>query len=174
VASLGQWVLAGARWEGAGSFQEWRRGLGVERSTVWMGGASGAEGDCWALSPISMASSLSEEVSDSSSSEGGWASGCGGGTPVASLSFEKASWSSPKFGQWGGGDGGADRDGPGGSSLWGGGVWASGGCTSMMKSTVGAGGVLLGASGMRVSELVAVGALGVVVSLRRFLDLGSL
>jgi len=40
----------------------------------------------------------------------------------------------------------------------------------MVKCTVGAGGVLLGASGMGVSESVAVGALGVAVSLRRFLD----
>jgi len=41
----------------------------------------------------------------------------------------------------------------------------------MMKRTVEAGGVLLGASGMGVSESVAVGTLGVAVSLLRFLDL---
>ena len=41
----------------------------------------------------------------------------------------------------------------------------------MVKCTVGAGGVLLGASGMGVSKMIAVGALGVSVSLGRFLDL---
>ena len=40
----------------------------------------------------------------------------------------------------------------------------------MMKSTVGAGGLLLGASGMGMSESIAIEALGVAVSLRRFLD----
>jgi len=40
----------------------------------------------------------------------------------------------------------------------------------MVKHTVGAGGVLLGASGISVSESIAVGPLGVAVSLRRFLD----
>jgi len=44
----------------------------------------------------------------------------------------------------------------------------------MMKRTVGAGGVLLGASGSGVSESIAGGALGVAVSLRRFLDLEPL
>jgi len=43
-----------------------------------------------------------------------------------------------------------------------------------MKRTVGAGGVFLGALGRGVSESVAVGALGVVVSLRHFLDLEPL
>jgi len=42
---------------------------------------------------------------------------------------------------------------------------------SMMKRTVGAGGMFLGASGRGVSKLVAVGTLGVAVSLHRFLDL---
>ena len=41
--------------------------------------------------------------------------------------------------------------------------------TSMIKRTVGAGGVFLGASGRGVSEPIAVSALGVAVSLRRFL-----
>jgi len=41
----------------------------------------------------------------------------------------------------------------------------------MIKRTKGAGGVFLGASGMGVSEMVAVEALGVAVSLCRFLDL---
>jgi len=40
-----------------------------------------------------------------------------------------------------------------------------------MKRTIRAGGVFLGASGMGVSESVTVGALGVAVSLGRFLDL---
>jgi len=43
-----------------------------------------------------------------------------------------------------------------------------------MKGTVCAGGVFLGASGRGVSKPVAVGALGVAVSLRRFLDLEPL
>ena len=42
---------------------------------------------------------------------------------------------------------------------------------SMMKRTVGAGAIFLRASGRGVSESVPVGALGVLVSLRRFLDL---
>jgi len=44
----------------------------------------------------------------------------------------------------------------------------------MMKRTIRAGGVLLGAAGMGVSESVAVGTLGVEVSLGRFLDLEPL
>jgi len=40
----------------------------------------------------------------------------------------------------------------------------------MVKPTVGAGGVFMGASSMGVSEPVAVEALGVVVSLRHFCD----
>jgi len=65
-------------------------------------GASGVEGAGWPSSSTSMASSLSEEASDSSSSEGGGASGLGGGTGLALHSLEKASWSSPQLGQWGG------------------------------------------------------------------------
>ena len=49
-----------------------------------------------------MASSLSEEASDSSSSEGWQASGQRGGTGQALHSLEKASWSLPQLGQWGG------------------------------------------------------------------------
>jgi len=44
----------------------------------------------------------------------------------------------------------------------------------MMKCREGAGGVFLGASGSSVSESAAVRALGVAVSLRRFLDLEPL
>jgi len=44
---------------------------------------------------------------------------------------------------------------------------------SMMKRTVGGGGVFLGVSGRGVSKSVAIDALGVTVSLRRFLDLGA-
>jgi len=40
----------------------------------------------------------------------------------------------------------------------------------MMKRTKGAGGVFLGASGMGVSESVAVGALGIAVGLGSLLD----
>jgi len=76
----------------------------------------------------------------------------------------------PAFGAVGGGGWTAVRDGPGVASLWAGGVLAWVNRTSMMKRTVGAGGVRLGASGMGVSELVAVGVLGVAVSLRCSLD----
>jgi len=44
----------------------------------------------------------------------------------------------------------------------------------MMMRTVGTGGVFLGSSGSTVSESVAVGALGVAVSLRRFLHFEQL
>jgi len=44
------------------------------------------------------------------------------------------------------------------------------GRTIVIKRTVGAGGVFLGASGIGVSESVAVGALGVAVGLRSLLD----
>jgi len=44
----------------------------------------------------------------------------------------------------------------------------------MMKGTVGAGGVFLGASGKGVSESVTVGTLGVAVSLHRFFNLEPL
>jgi len=40
----------------------------------------------------------------------------------------------------------------------------------MMKRTVGEGGVFLGASGRGVFKSIGVGALGVAVSLYRFLD----
>jgi len=68
----------GASWDplgGAGASLVCWRGLGVERSMVWVEGASGVEGAGWPSSPTSMASSLSEEASDSSLSEGGGASG---------------------------------------------------------------------------------------------------
>jgi len=44
----------------------------------------------------------------------------------------------------------------------------------MMKCTIGASWVFLGASGMGVSNTVAVQTLGVAVSLRRFLDFAPL
>jgi len=74
----------------------------------------------------------------------------------------------------GGGRWAAVGDGSGVASLGTGGVLASVGQTSMMKRTIQAGGVFLAASGMGVSEPVAVGALGVAVSLARFLDLEPL
>jgi len=86
----------GAGWDplgGAGTSLVCWRGRGVERSMVWAEGASGVEGPGWPLSPTSIASSLSEEGSDSSSSEGGGALGCGGGTALALYSVEKALWS---------------------------------------------------------------------------------
>jgi len=55
-----------------------------------------------------------------------------------------------------------------------GGVLASMSRARVMKRTVGAGGVFLDASGSGVSESVEVGALGVAVSLRRFLDIDLL
>jgi len=68
-----------------------------------------------------------------------------------------------------GGGGGAEAgDGLGVAAFGAGGGLASMSRASMMKGTVGAGGVLLGALGRGVSESIAVGALGVAVSLRRF------
>ena len=78
------------------------------------------------------------------------------------------------LGTVGRGRGAAVRDGLGVTSLGAGGILASVCCTSMMKRTIGAGGVFLGASGRGVYQLIAVGALGVTGSLRRFLDLERL
>jgi len=67
----------GAGWGPLGGARvsfDWRMGLGVETLMVWVGGASGVEGAGRPSSPTSMASSLSEEASDSSSSEGAGAS----------------------------------------------------------------------------------------------------
>jgi len=64
------WDLVG----GAGTALGWW-GLRVERSKVWPRGACGVEGAALASSPTSMTSSLLEEASDSSSSEGAGASG---------------------------------------------------------------------------------------------------
>ena len=96
--------------------------------------------------------------------------------------MRRGDWSSPAFliegivvvatiGAVGGGCGATVGDGLGVASLGAGGILAPVGSTSMMKRTVRAGGVLLGASGMGVCESVAVGTLGVAVSLGRFLDL---
>jgi len=71
----------------------------------------------------------------------------------------------------GGGGGAAAGNSLGVSSFGAGGVLASVSRASMMKRTVGAGGVFLGALGMGVSEPVAVGALSLAISLRRFFDL---
>ena len=70
-----------------------------------------------------------------------------------------------------GGGGAAAGDGLGVAAFGACGILASVGPASMMKRTVGAGGVLFGASGRSVSESIAVGALGVAVSFHRFLDL---
>ena len=92
----------GAGWDpqgGVGPSRDPWRGLGVER---WMGrveGASEVAGAGQPSSPTSMVSSLSDEASDSSSSEGRGASDCGGGTGLAFHSLEKELWSSPQFGQ---------------------------------------------------------------------------
>jgi len=173
AAGPSQSMLAGAR-GGARTSLERGRGLGVERSTVWVRGALGVEGACWPSSSTYMASSLSEEASDSSSSESGGASGLWTGD-----------WSSPAFfvegivvvaavRAVGGGRRIAIRDGSGVPSLWAGRVLASVYRTSMMKRTIGAGGVFLGASGRGVSKAVAVGALAVTGGLGRFLDLEPL
>jgi len=64
----------GAGWDplgGAGASLDWWRGLGVEGSIVQAGGASGVVGAGRPSLPTSMASSLSEEMSDSSLSKGG-------------------------------------------------------------------------------------------------------
>jgi len=69
------------------------------------------------------------------------------------------------------GGGTAVRDSPGGASLGTSWVSASVSRVSMMKHTVGASGVFLGSSGRGVSNGIAVGTLGIVVSLCRFLNL---
>jgi len=74
------------------------------------------------------------------------------------------------WGSGGGGGGAAAVDGLGIAALGAGGVLASMSRASMMKRTVGAGRVFLGESGGGVAESIAVGALGVAISLRRFLD----
>ena len=95
----------GAGWDprrGAGVSRDRWRGLGVERSIGRAEGASGVTGGRRPSSPTSMASSLSEKASDSSSPEGGGASGWDGRTGLALHCLEKVLWSSPQFGQWGG------------------------------------------------------------------------
>jgi len=65
VAGPAQWALGGARWGGRGRPSidaVWA----VERSIVWAAGASGVEGPGCPPWPTFMASSQSEEVSDSS------------------------------------------------------------------------------------------------------------
>jgi len=76
VTGSGTWPV-GAGWDPLGSARAvgWGGGVGVERSTVWVVGALGVEGAWRPSSTTSMASSLSEEASDSSSSEDGVASG---------------------------------------------------------------------------------------------------
>ena len=94
--------LEGVTGGGAGAFLVCWRGLGMERSTVWVEGALGVEGPGRPSWPTSMASSLSEEASDSSSLEGGGGSGSGGGIGLALHPVEMASLSLPLLGQWGG------------------------------------------------------------------------
>jgi len=68
----------GAGWDplgGAGASLDCCGGLGVERSMVWVEGTSGVLGAGRPSLPKSMVSSLSEEALDSSSSDGGGASG---------------------------------------------------------------------------------------------------
>jgi len=72
------------------------------------------------------------------------------------------------------GSGAATGNGFGVAAFTAGGVVAPVHCASMMKYATGASWVFLGASGMGVSEVVAVEALGVAVSLRRFLHLEPL
>jgi len=70
----------------------------------------------------------------------------------------------------GGGSGAASGDGLGVATFGACGALTPVGCASMMKRTKGAGVVFLGASGIGVSESVAVGALGIAVGLRGLLD----
>ena len=97
----------------------------------------------------------------------------------------RGNWSSPAFpgegivvvaavGAVGGGGGAAPRDGSLVSPFGAGGVLASMGRTSIMKCTIWARRVLLDASGRCLSESVAVGALGVAVSLDDSFDLTAL
>jgi len=72
---------------------------------------------------------------------------------------------------WGGGA--AAGDGLGVGALGARGVLASVSQASMMKRTVGTCGMLQVHRGDHMSESVAIGLLGVAVSLRRFLDLES-
>jgi len=98
------------------------------------------------------------------------------------IGLRKGDWSCPARAEegivvvtavWamGGGGGATGRGGFGVAGLVAGGVLASISRASMRMRPVGAGGVLLGVSGIGVSESVAVGALDVAVSLTRFLDL---
>jgi len=66
--------LEGVTGGGGGASPNCWRGPGVETSRVWAEGASGVVSARWLSSRTSMASSLSGEASDSSSSEGGGAS----------------------------------------------------------------------------------------------------
>jgi len=68
------------------------------------------------------------------------------------------------------GGGAAAGDGLGVAAFGACGVLAPMGRTIVVKRTVGAGGVFLGASGIGVSESVAVGTLGVAVGLHSLLD----
>jgi len=74
----GRPLPVGAGWDPlgvVGASRDCWRGRGVERSMGRAEGASGVVGAGRPLPPTSMASSLSEEASDSSSSERGGASG---------------------------------------------------------------------------------------------------
>jgi len=139
----------------------------VERSMVWAKGAAGVASAGGQSSPTSMPYSLLEEVSDSSLSEGGRALGCGGGTGLPCIPWKRHRGRRHSLGS-GGGSGAAAGDWLGVAALGAGGFLASVGGTSMLKRTVGAGGVFLGASGRGVSKSLAVGPLGLAVSLRRF------
>jgi len=74
----GRPLAVGAGWDplgGAGASRDYWRGLGVKRSMRRADGALGVVGAGRPSSPTSMASLLWKEASDSSSSEGGVASG---------------------------------------------------------------------------------------------------
>ena len=139
-----------------------------------VGGGSVVEGAGRPSSAKSMTSSLSEEESDRSCSEGGGALVREGRIGLALHSLLKASWLSPQWGQWGGGGWAPAVDSLGVAALGAGGVLPSVSRASMMKRTVWGGGVFLGALGRGVSKSVAVGILGVAVSLRCLFDLEAL
>ena len=79
-----------------------------------------------------------------------------------------------RVGAVGGGGWAAAGDGLGVAALGAGWVLACVSCPSMMKGTGRAGGMFQGVSGRGVSKWVAVGRLGISVSLRGFLDLARL
>jgi len=78
------------------------RGLSVLRSIAEARGAFGVVGARQPSSSLSMPSSLTKEICESSWLQGAGALVRRGGTGPSVHSLEKALWSSLQFGQWGG------------------------------------------------------------------------